>query len=45
MGSSVSQGRLMKNLVYRYGKQDFIRYIVAVQIVLTTLEPCTVSGG
>jgi len=25
MGSSVSQGRLIKDLVYRYGQQDFIR--------------------
>jgi hypothetical protein len=45
MGSSVSQGRLIKNLVYRYGKQDFIRYAVAVQLVLTAFRPFPVPGS
>jgi hypothetical protein len=37
MGSSVSQSRRIENPVYRYCEQDFIRYTVAVQIVLTTM--------
>jgi hypothetical protein len=45
MGSSVSQSRLIENLVYRYGKQNFIRYTLAVQLVLTASRPLAVSGS